>query len=292
MPKQPQTKLNNWIFKSPFKFALISFGFSFLAVLIYNLFLSDTPASVLFTLILLGLIAATTIQIRSMPRITFDRQSFVATHMAQTITMVASFLLILFILPWFNIYGPALSVTGTLAYIVFALFALYTIGLLICNFYIKFRRIYDLKIPVLQTILTIPFGFSALWVAGFFMNEPKTKNASVITSQPYNKLIQKILSRPILLALAYTITTLLSGFIFGIRPVLLTFALALGFGIWSIGNKHTKSELPRRYTAYAIIVNICIWVAFFVFVFSANQITPDVQINISDTQTITEHPIQ
>ena len=292
MPKQNTTKLRNFLLLSPLKFAFIAFLFSFLAVLIYNLLLHTHPASVLFSMIAIAIITAGVIQVRHLPRITFNRQDFVATHIAQTLALVASFLAIVFLLPRFNIYGPVPNTVSILCYVGISIICLYAIGLLIANFYIKFRRISDMNIPLLHTLFTMPFGFSALWVPGYFLDIPKSKKSSIATPDKYGHIISKIVARPLYLAMAFALITLLSGFIFGIRPVLLTFALSLGFGIWAIGNRNTKTEISKHYTISAIIVNICIWIALLTFAFSASPITNDVQINISDTEQTTEQQPQ
>ena len=295
---QKTTTLLTWLLKTPFKFALISFITSILAVIIFSLIFSNntTSATPLYILLTIAFAISTYFTVRSLPKIKMDRPSFVAIHSAQTLLGFLLFTTLIYILThnqqtlMFRLMTFDSSHPNIFMFIVvlISLYLLFLLGTAVVNFYIKICRIQQFNIPTWKIIFSFPFGFSMLWVPGYLLDTKPVKTPSQeIKSKTYSKIINWVLTNNINTVFAFIFITLLSGFFVGMAPMLLTFILAIIFGLWSTqtGAKKFEKQMNKTYSTIAVIINIAMIIAISCFYLFAPQ--PNVHINISDTTIIT-----
>ena len=168
-----------------------------------------------------------------------------------------------------------------------ALYFLYLVGIEIFNIYVKIRRIQDFNIPTWKIILSIPFGFSALWVPGYLLKTTKQKKvAQEIKSKWYAKLISWTTKTQLNTISMFVFITVLSSFFAGLNAVLLTFSFALLFGIWAlqIGTKQFEKNIAKKYYSVAVIINIALIILFICTYIFAPKTQQNIQINISDIE--------
>lgn len=297
------TKISNWILWAPLKFGLLFFGLAFLATTINTFvlerfFTPNVSQPIFITLTTIVLVYGLLFLAKKLPVKKMDRYSFISLHIAQTLITTICFYALTYLL----IHNPesvmlklttmasqsvGLFITTML---LFGIILSYISGVYFSNLYAKFRRIQDLNIPTWKIILTIPFGFSALWVPGFLMNTNNKQQTVTTNNKKYNKLVNWIISNTTNTVSAFIFITLVSALLFGITSVLLTFIFALIYGIWTlqIGEKNFKKIIPNKYSSVAIIINIILIVSVIGFSIFASKNTQSLTINISDTQAISE----
>lgn len=304
MKKKITPKFSTWTFWSPLKFAAISFGIMITTAFIFSLIAgaiytpAPMPQTPLIILLTIGFIGAIAIQIKTLPRGKMDRISFISIHNTQTIILsilfiISSYMLVRYaqqIIFYLLIMETQLSATFLITLTASLIFYLYLLGLLFANMYAKFCRVRELKIPTWKIICSIPFGFSALWIPGYILDYDTTKS---ITYAPKSKYLGTasnwITSRPAHTIATFITITTLSGFFFGFNAVLLTFSLALIFGIWALqsGTKPFIKNIAGKYANAAVIFNAILVILFIGFYAFMPTTTQDVQLTISDTE-ITE----
>jgi hypothetical protein len=150
------------------------------------------------------------------------------------------------------------------------------------------------NIPTWKIILSIPFGFSALWVPGYLLNTKQIKNPSQkINSKWYNRVINWTTSNQLNTISMFVFITIISSFFAGLNAMLLTFIFALIFGIWvlQIGAKTFEKNIAKKYSSVAIITNIALIIIFSCFYIFAPQPSQNIQISVSDIE-ITSTPGQ
>ncbi len=304
MPKQQNNTLL-WTLWSPLRFAAsalvliltVTFTYVFGSLAFYG---ANTiiPQSHIITYLVITLVFCVAYQIRHMPRDKMSQTSFVSIHNAQTFILSALFLCASYflakhaqqILLNLILMGNNLSVTFILITVAASLLYLYLTGLFIANIYAKYLRARTLKIPTWKFLFSIPFGFSAIWVPGYFLNTDTTVNNKTVSNTTwYTKITNWSVARPMNTIFSFIFISILSGFFFGFNSVLLTFCLTLIFGLWylQIGSKNFLKNIDKRYSTMAVIINIALIVILLCFSIFIPTTTQDVQINISDTQTIT-----
>lgn len=293
MKKNNMNKISTWTLWSPLKFATISFMlmistafiYSLIANAIYGTTTSPTPLIILLSL---GFIGAVALQIRALPRQKMDRASFSTVHNLQTIILSVLFIISSYMIAryaqqimfYLLILETRVSSTFILTLTASLLFYLYLLGLLFANMYAKFQRIREFKIPIWKIIFSIPFGFSALWTPGYILDYgTTTKPTYAPKSKWLSNATKWIVARPINTIATFVLITVLSGFFFGFNSILLTFALTLIFGIWTLqtGTKPFIKNMPGKYATTVVIFNIIMvimTIGFFAF-FPAT--TQDVQ---------------
>lgn len=275
MKTTQHTKLSTWLLWAPMKFALILFALTSVFLLLFSLAFSLLPTSpsnyIGVILIFIAFIAASAITIRGLPKTFPDRFSFISIHTPQTLIMALAFLtmtylisqntnqIIMFLLTvQTKNHLDFLSITLIFGTIVFYM---YLIGVLISNMYLKFLRIRALNVPAWKIILSIPFGFSALWVPGYLLHSDKSRKHTTPQKQNwYSSAINWILSSPSKTIFAFIITTIISGFFFGFNMVALSFGLTLIFCLWLMqsGQKNFITHMPQTYSTIAIMFNIAL----------------------------------
>ncbi len=300
MSQTNTSKLSTWTLWAPLRFAITAFiSLSFISLL-YTFIASKIyapapiPTQPLLWLCTAAFIGCAIALFYKLPRTNIDRYSFIAVHNLQILITSTFFILLTYIL--LNnaneiIFKLILLETKSqtsfiLAISTFAIITLYTFGILLSNIYAKFRRIQALNIPTWKIICSMPFGFSALWAPGYILNTNDKSNSIVIKSNLYKRLTDKITEHQSSVIAVFSVITMLSGFIYGINSILLTFTLALIFGIWSlnIGTKKFLGNINDKYTNYTIIINIILIIMFIAVYSFRAQTNKNIQINITETE--------
>ena len=301
MKKTPT--ITTWLLGAPLKFATLSFitmfVISFLYTWISNLvgidkYISTTP---ILSLITIGIIGCIFYTIKKVPKITMDQESFIAIHNAQTLLSFILFILSGYLLlanQQYLIHGintGTIITPGALMIltILFSIFLLYTLGLTLINLYVKFKRIQELKIPTWKIICSIPFGFSALWLPGYLTQTNKSRTpGQPIKSKWYSRINTWILSNPTNTIATFVFITIISGFYVGFSTTLLTFSMALIYGIWTlkIGAKKFSDRIPGAYSTTAVIINITLIIVLsMAYIFMPQSQNIEITINETTTQT-------
>lgn len=300
MPQTNTSKLSTWILWAPIKFSIITFICLTIVGLLYTFITAKiyAPAPIptqpiiwLCTITFIGCIA---LMFYKLPRINFDRASFVATHNSQMLITSIFFILLTYI-----VINNATEIvlqlilletksqpTFVLLISAIAIFILYIFGILFSNIYAKIRRIQALNIPTWKIVCSMPFGFSALWTPGYILNtNDKTNNISIKLNW-YKKLTNKIIAHQSIAIATFSIVTILTCFIYGLNSTLLTFTLALIFGIWTLntGTKKFLNNIGGKYANWAIIINIVLIITFSLFYRITNNLQKQQQININSTE--------
>ncbi len=299
MPTSKTQKLSSWLLSLPALFALMSFGFMFVAAILTGFIANMVTTSEIVSRIIIGggvtlaFLTAVAILLRKLPPHNLDRHSFVAINNAQigvvSLVFIISTLLIItnankimMHLLWMETHAGA---TFIAVMITAALFYLYMTGIYIANLYAKYRRVRTLGVPMWRTICTAPFGFAMLWIPGYILPEANEKSPVLtVRAKWYSRLTDWILSTPVRSGAALTVVLLLSGFFFGFNALLLTLALGLVFAIWALrtGPKTLRTNISGAYTYTAIGINIAVWIAV-ICIAAFAPTKHDVNINITDT---------
>lgn len=302
MKKASTSKLSTWLILSPLKFAFISFATMCILILTYGyiannlLHISQQTQTIsilaisFLTIIICGFIMAS-----RLPRDKMSRHAFVSINTMTLFTLSLLFLILIYTI----LANPAIVLTMLLlptvqSMIIFGmmtLILLYLVGLFISNIYAKICRIRTMNIPTWKTILSIPFGFSALWIPGFFLDIPLAKTSdTLIKSKWYKKLIDLICSHQLYLSLTFTLLTIMSILFYGATQPLLTIVLALIYGIWQIqiGRQKFTTSIPKKYATTAVIINLVICMIILCSQILAPKITNDIQLNISELEMASE----
>ncbi len=298
-------RLAQWLLWPQLKFAILSFICFILIGLTYGLIAgaiygaNPSPAAPLSILLFIGFISCLGWLIRRLPRTQLGQESFIAINNAQMFVISVAFILssifivrhmqqILFqlMMPT-NMVSTSFLILASLS----GIFYLYLLGIVFTNIYVKFIRAYEMGIPAWKIIFSMPFGFSALWTAGYMLNTPTIKKSDALACpQWYKKITKQIITRPINTIIAFVAITLLSGFFYGFSAVLLTYSFALIFGIWviNVGRANFTKNISKKYSTYAVIVNILIILSLLTFGLLYPNNTQNVQIEISDTNFTVE----
>lgn len=301
MKKTPS--ITTWLLWTPLKFAFLSFISIFTISFLYTwiseqiVFDKYTNTAPILTLITISIICCIYYVIKKIPKITMDQKSFVAIHNAQTILSFLLFTMsgyLLFTNQQYLIYSITTGTTsgpGTILTLMtlFSIFLLYTLGLTLINVYVKIRRIQELKIPTWKIICSIPFGFSALWLPGYLTQTNKSHTpGQQIKSKWYNRINTWITSNRANTIATFIFITALSGFYIGFSTTLLTFSMALIYGIWTlkIGAKKISDRIPGTYSTTAVIINITLIIVLsMAYIFMPQSQNIEITINETTTQT-------
>lgn len=301
MKKTPS--ITTWLLWTPLKFAFLSFISIFTISFLYTwiseqiVFDKYTNTAPILTLITISIICCIYYVIKKIPKITMDQKSFVAIHNAQTILSFLLFTMsgyLLFTNQQYLIYSITTGTTsepGTILTLMtlFSIFLLYTLGLTLINLYVKFKRIQELKIPTWKIICSIPFGFSALWLPGYLTQTNKSHTpGQQIKSKWYNRINTWITSNRANTIATFIFITALSGFYIGFSTTLLTFSIALIYGIWTlkIGAKKISDRIPGAYSTTAVIINITLIIVLsMAYIFMPQSQNIEITINETTTQT-------
>ena len=306
MTTNTTSKLSTWLFWAPLRFATTTFLAVTLTGILYIMIsgfifpstpIPQLPLGILTTLIILYCIYLTG---RKLSHDKLDQASFVMTHNAQTVLgaslfMISSYMIIrnineiAFKLMLLEGQSTTLFIlTMTLSTILL----LYIPGILIANFFAKFRRIQSFDIPTWKIICSLPFGFSALWIPGYMLNNT-AKSARQISTKAswYKKLTDTVLSNPTNTIMTFIPVTLMSGFLFGLYGILLALTFSLIFGIWMIkvGQKKFIKNIGGLYASISVIVNLVLIITTICIFRFTTPPTQSIQINISETQQTTNY---
>ncbi len=300
MSQANTSKLSTWILWAPIKFSIITFICLTIVGLLYTFIAAQVyapapiPTKPIIWLCAITFIGCIAHMFYKLPRIHFDHTSFVAVHNSQMLISSIFFILLTYI-----VINNATEIvfqlilletksqpTFVLLISAIAIFILYIFGILFSNIYAKFRRIQALNIPTWKIICSIPFGFSALWTPGYILNTNDKTNSISVKSNWYKKLTDKIITHQPVLIAVFSVITMLSGFIYGLNSILLTFTLALIFGIWALntGAKKFLGNIGGKYANWAVIINIVLIITFTVFYKITTNLQKQQQLNITATE--------
>ena len=298
-----QTTLTTWLLKLPLKFAILSFIsillISFLYPFIVGLLSGSQQISTgtMFAIIIVGILTGTYFSVKKAPRIKMDSMSFITIHTAQTLFMFLLFCLSTYLLIsshqnlLFNMMIMESKFSGTtpILILLLAISFLYMLGVEIFNIYAKIRCMQNFNIPSWKILLSIPFGFSALWVPGYLINTKKAKKPSQeIHAKWYAKLINWTVKNRLNTISMFVFITILTSFFAGLSAILLTFSFALMFGIWNlqVGAQQFEKNMAKKYSSVAVIINIALIILFICTYIFAPKTQQNIQINISDTEVV------
>ena len=276
--------LKTWFFRKPLIFALTSFLFITLTTWIVSALLPPTETTI-------KIISRTTIFIilfciylmfRKTNIKKVDRYSFVALTNLQSIlfgilSIVMGIVLynIATIQTWFllNLQTGTNITTTTIILVLSVIVSLFLLATITINAAFKILRIKSMNIPTWKIILSLPFGFTMLWIPGYFLPENNEHNKLIsIKSKRYETFNKWLISTPINAVFAFIFFRTLYIMLSGIASLLLTLSFAMIFAIWKsqIGTKQFESNIGKSYANTAIIINIAICIYIFI-------ITPTIQ---------------
>ena len=181
------------------------------------------------------------------------------------------------------------SGTTPILILLLAISFLYMLGVEIFNIYAKIRCMQNFNIPSWKILLSIPFGFSALWVPGYLVNTKKAKKPSQeIHAKWYAKLINWTVKNRLNTISMFVFITILTSFFAGLSAILLTFSFALMFGIWNlqVGAQQFEKNMAKKYSSVAVIINIALIILFIFTYILVPKTQQNIQINISDTEVV------
>ncbi|MBO5705004.1 MAG: hypothetical protein J6R99_03220 [Alphaproteobacteria bacterium] len=296
-----QPSLSLWTFWAPVKFALVMFiissvmifGYSFLS----NLISAPASNTSMFAIIAISFLLSTFLIARKLPTIKIDRPSFIAINTLQSVLLSILFSVstVLVMTKYQSIMFKLMVLDTKASGALLAVFVLTIIfffflgGISLLNAYIKIRRMQEFNIPTWKIICSIPFGFSALWIPGYFLDTKSSKQVGQpIKSKTYSKFVNWVLLNKTNTIATFAFTTLVLALFGGFNSMLLTFTFALLFGIWimRVGTKKFEKQIPAKYASAAVIINIVLIIIFAsTALFVANN-PSKIQINISDIETI------
>ncbi|MDW2958752.1 MAG: hypothetical protein R8M37_03000 [Alphaproteobacteria bacterium] len=296
-------KLSTWLLWAPFKFAGMSFLGLFLTTFLYTWIaggiLKLQAASTTLFAVLLTLVVLTCVyfMFKRIPKFKMDQRSFISIINAQTIIAALAFSISAYfifkyaqqIMIYLVIMEAHTSISTILVGLLASIFCLYLIGLLLCGVYAKYLRARELGIPGWKIILSMPFGLSALWAPGYIFKEDNAKKTSLqIKCKWHNRVQDWILSSKTNTIATFIFITLASILFMGLNSALLTFILALIFGIWAlqVGTSKFLKNIGKAYSNTVIAINIAILAALFIFFAIAESKQQNVQVTISDTEAI------
>ena len=264
--------LKSWIFSKPLFFALISFicitTISLAGLAIFPE--SDTAIQIITDTVLIAILLCFYPIFRKTNIKKLDRYSFVAiTNLQSIIFGIFSIMMTIVLYNSANIQtwiisqlqsGTNITTLAIISATVFIL-SLYIFATMVINLVIKFARIKSMNIPTWKIFLSIPFGFTMLWIPGYFLPENNERNKLIsIKSNRYEKFNKWIISTPINVAIAFVIFRLLNLGFSGPASLLLTLSFALIFALWKkqIGTKQFENNIGKHYATSAVIINIAI----------------------------------
>lgn len=296
--------LSTWTLWQPLKFSCLFFGLTCILMFLYSIFCA--VFGTLLSPIMLTIITSFSFifclykLIKKLPKHNMDRTSFIMIHNAQTIlyftgTILSAFVFFEYASQNINniLFAQSnISIISLIFLTIFSIFLLTLIGLRISNIYAKFRRIRSFKIPTYKIFLTMPFGFSALWIPGYILaptNQEKTNTKTQLKwYKKFTKWATSTLSNCII---SFILISICLDLFFNFNSTLLLTTFALVFGIWAlqIGAQKFTEKITGAYTNFAIIANIVLLVAtIFIFSQATNSVAPDTQITITETITVSQ----
>lgn len=299
MKTEHQSKLSNWLIWEPLKFAGMLFIYSCIIIFLYGALCTILQKPISFPttafLSILVFIYSTIKLIKRLPRHKMDRTSFVMIQNAQSILYFGVTLLSLFLFTNYGqiylskmIYTQHTTAFWPYAFLTFlSIITLSIIGLKISNLYAKFLRIRSFGIPTYKIFLTMPFGFSALWIPGYILpSNPKEQQSHITQIKWYNRFTKWTVNNLGNCITAFILICICPGLFTNFNATLLQIMLALIFGIWAIqlGVKKFITKINGGYLTFAIITNIILLIGtLFVFTLGATYTAPNVEINITET---------
>lgn len=302
MTTEKTPKLSTWLLWSPLKFATYTFLGLFTTTFLYIWFTGailkiQNPSHILLaTLLILVVSACTYFTLRKIPKFKMDQRSFVSIINAQTLIAAIAFSIITYfvfkyaqqILLHLMILEAKTSSGIIIIGILGTIFCLYLIGMLLCGVYAKCLRARELGIPTWKIICSMPLGLAALWIPGYILREANSKKTSLpVKCKWYNRIQDWALSSKTNTIAMFIFITLSTIFFMGLNSVLLTFCLTLIFGVWSlhVGEPKFLKNIGKTYSTVAVLINVIVLATLLTFHTLVPPTQPNIQMNISDTET-------
>ena len=302
MKKQTKSTLSKWLFWAPFKFSMITM-LSMLILFIIYIITADlilaTPVwklyAPLFAILALFTFAYCIRSLfRALPTHKMNQRNYITITIGQTLLYsLFSFSILILTIKTFNPIAPHTTVHIPTFFIIAFLIlitCLYMSGLILSNLYATYLRCREFNIPTWKFILSIPFGITMLYSAGYLLPETQNKKDSLeIKSKWYQGIIDWTLRNKTNTIASFIATTFIGVLFGGLNAALLTFTLALIYGIWvlQVGEKNLQKTINKKYSTTAIIINIALIIATIsMFAFFTKQ-TAELQTNATiETLTI------
>ena len=270
--KKTNNQLKQWLFNKPAVFTLLSFIFISVFILIYSLIASwlniNHEQNLLFGLVLflLPFIYPVYYMIKKLPHDNMYRNDFIAIVNGSAII---SFIFSMITIPMLTYYGnsheqilwaylkhPILFKTGV---VLFAVLALYLLGLAISCVYAKYKRCKDMGITPWKIFLSMPFAFFMLWTPGYLIEEKTKKSNLEIKSKWYTNFNNWVLSNFNNVVFVFLFIALCRSLIAGVSTTILSIILLIIYTLWYVKHKSDFiKNINNGYALTAVGINIAI----------------------------------
>lgn len=305
---QSEQRLNNWFFKKPVRFALLTLGIIIGILLFFfianQLFIGTDSLMLrlpIFITVAAGIVFSVTQLIKWLPKDPLDRYSFISIDNGLTIIYYIFILLstVLFVKNYSSIFYLSMSLNNGslvlffLTMILGSFLYLYVMGLMITNIYAVYLRAVYIGIPKWKAILAMPFATTLIWLPGYLLSEDKKdKKVIEIKSKLFSGLTKLIMKKSINSILVFLLTILFCYLFLGIFSAVITLLFGLIFATWIsfIGVKKFNKSIGDNYATFAAVLNIAFIISFILlFALPINKLPNNItstQIQEAVTQTI------
>ena len=297
MARKKSQSLLTWLLWHPLKFALIAFGLIVLISAVLNAMGVSTDGPIAFGVIIAVVIAAA-ITFWYMPRGNMDRRGFIALNNAQTLIATTIFWASAIIIATYQaqitnkLLWMATMQSGMFftIFVLVGVFYMYLFGVSLTNLYTKYQRCREMGMSPWHIILSMPFGFSLIWIPGYMLpdNTRNTTPAVSVNTRWYTKLTNLIISNPIYTTLVFALLTLFSRYFYGTLHIVITLSSALIYMLWFrfAGLSSFRQHQTRAYAYTAIAINITLIVVFGIMAYDTISSLNMTQINITDVPPV------
>jgi len=271
--KNDTIKLNTWLFKKPLLFAISFFILGILCSMVYagiQMYFDITTMAPMYVLFVLSFVFCTYYTIKKLPHDKINQNDFIAiTNGASLISIITSLLTILTV----DLYGPTIQKDIMLTYIfhptmffigfiLFALLAMYLIGVAISNIYAKYKRAQTIGISPWKIILSMPFAFLMMWTPGYLIKDKNIKNNLEIKSTWYSKFNKWVMSNFNNILFVFLFFMFCKNIIAGLPTLILSAALLIIYTLWYVKHKSDFiKNINKGYALTAVCINIAILIA-------------------------------
>ena len=286
MTYKKTASLISWLLWYPLQIMFLTLALTAVLMLGINAISPDTLSELswiqvsLFATVL-SMICAGFIIFSCMPRQNMDNHGFVALNNAQM--LVIPILSIVFGLALFTYPNQTIQILALVGYI-------FVFSMVLTNLYAKYRRCREMGMSPWHIILSMPFGFSLIWIPGYMLpdNTRNTTPAVSVNTRWYTKLTNLIISNPIYTTLVFALLTLFSRYFYGTLHIVITLSSALIYMLWFrfAGLSSFRQHQTRAYAYTAIAINITLIVVLGIMAYDTISSLNMTQINITDVPPV------
>lgn len=260
--------LNEWLFKKPILFALLTFLTTFITTLVYATIITllDSKTVWPLTILLIACFCWTIYyQIKKLPHDDMFRSDFIAiTNGAFFITISIPLLTLMFIgndvqtlkyeFMWLYMMHPAFMWFMVVSLL---LLYLYLLGVAISGIYAKYKRACQIGISKWKVILSMPFTFLLMWTPGYLVSDKKTESKIQIKTKWFNRFNKWVLSDSTNALIVFLALILLRNVFSGTATLLFTAFLLVIYLLWNVKHKSTFiKNINNGYALTAVGINI------------------------------------